>query len=252
MIDPLAVLIASCLLTAGATIKGLLGIGLPMVAIPGLTLVFGLPTALAMVSIPVAAANLWQVWLYRRTEGIWPVLLPFVCAGALGTALGTIILVSVAEVVLELALAAMLVAYIVFRVAQPGWALSGRRARAGALPVGLAAGMLHGATGISGPIGITFFHAQGLQRPQFILASGVMFLCFTLVQIPMLGATGVLGGSEALVGIVGLPAVALGLYLGDRLARRVDPVLFDRLVLLVLGWTAGALLWRAVGALVAG
>jgi uncharacterized membrane protein YfcA len=248
MIDPSLMVTAAALLLAGGTVKGLLGIGLPLVAIPGLTLIFGLPAALAMVSLPVAAANIWQVWQFRRAGTLWRVLLPFVAAGALGTATGTMILISIAEIWLEIALAVIMIAYIAFRIGQPDWRLSAPLARCSAAPVGLAAGLLHGTTGIAGPIGITFFHAQALPRPAFILATGSMFLCFTLVQIPVLGLTGVLGQEEALVGAMGLPAVALGLWLGNRLAWWVDPVQFDRLVLVIMGWTAAALLWRAVGA----
>ena len=65
------VLIALLLFTAGGIVKGLLGVGLPMVAIPGLTLIVGLPNALAMVSVPVALANLWQVWQFRQAPRPW-------------------------------------------------------------------------------------------------------------------------------------------------------------------------------------
>jgi len=247
MIDPVSILAAVVLLMVGATMKGLLGIGLPMIAIPGLTLLFGLPQALAIVSIPVALANLWQVWQFRRAGGVVRVLIPFIAAGGLGTVIGTVILASVAEVWLETTLAVMLFGYIALRLLNPAFQVDPARAVSFAIPTGLGAGLLHGATGISGPVAITFFHAQRLGRDGFILATGSVFLGFTLVQIPMLGAVGILGAESISVGIAGLPSVALGLWLGNRVARYVDANLFDRLVLGVLGWTALALLWRAWG-----
>ncbi|MBF9036117.1 TSUP family transporter [Rhodobacterales bacterium HKCCE2091] len=236
-------------LLLGAVVKGVLGIGLPMVAIPLLTLVAGLPQALAIVSLPVAAANLMQVWQFRRAGRKPRVLWPFLLAGAAGTAAGTVILANVHEAWLELILSVLLAVYIAMRLLRSVARLGDRGATAVAAPAGLAAGLLHGTTGISGPLSITFFHAQRPERPEFILATGLVFLVFTLVQIPMLGATGIFGAEAALAGLAGLPAVAAGLWLGNRLARRMSARVFDRLILAVLCWTAGALAWRAIPAL---
>ena len=112
------VLIALLLFTAGGIVKGLLGVGLPMVAIPGLTLIVGLPNALAMVSVPVALANLWQVWQFRQAPGPGGVLVPYLISGAIGTIIGTLILVSLPEAWLELGLATMLIGYVVAEALQ--------------------------------------------------------------------------------------------------------------------------------------
>lgn len=240
------VLIALLLFTAGGIVKGLLGVGLPMVAIPGLTLIVGLPNALAMVSVPVALANLWQVWQFRQAPGPGGVLVPYLISGAIGTIIGTLILVSLPEAWLELGLATMLIGYVVLRLSNPGLKLMQGAARKSAAPVGFGAGVLHGSTGIAGPIGITYFHAQGLSRDRFILSVGLMFLTFAAVQIPMLGLAGILRADTVLTGVIGLPAVAAGLWIGNMLGRRIEPKVFDWLVLIVLTWTAAGLAWRSV------
>ncbi len=243
--DPLVILAAFCIMATGATIKGLLGIGLPMVAIPGLTLLYGLPQALATIAIPVAAANAWQVVQFRRAERPAGVLLPFMIAGGAGTVVGTMILASVAEIWLETTLAFMLLGYVILRLRRPNLVIRPDQARRMAMPTGLIAGLVQGATGISGPIAITFLHAQRLARESFILSTGAAFLAFILFQIPVLGMTGIMGTSAVATGLLGLPAVAIGLWSGNRLARYVDAVLFDRLLLTVLVGTSAALFWRA-------
>lgn len=240
------ILVAAFLLLAiGGALKGIVGIGLPMVAIPGLALLVGLPKALAIVAVPVAAANLVQVWQFRHAFADRGALLPFILAGGAGTAVGTSLLVSIPEALLEIGLAAILIIYIVLRLAAPTLAMQPQAARRLALPVGLAAGLLHGLTGISGPIGITFFHAQRPTRPLFVFSTGVMFFVFAAVQIPVLGVTGLFAEGVLATGLLALPAVAIGLWGGNMLARRIPIRLFDNLVLAVLGWTALALLWRA-------
>ncbi|MGR3481207.1 sulfite exporter TauE/SafE family protein [Salipiger marinus] len=238
-------LAAVALLFAGAFVKGILGLGLPMIAIPGLTLLVGLPQALAICVLPVALANAWQVWQFRKTRVDLHMLAGFVTAGAVGVAIGSWLLVKVPPAVLEMALATMLILYLGLHLRRSRPLLPPATARQIAPGVGIAAGLLHGATGIAGPIGITFFHSMRLPRPEFIFATGVMFLCFATVQLPLLQATGILGSPALATGLLGLPAVAAGLTLGHAAARRIDARMFDRLVLVVLTWTALTLLWRA-------
>lgn len=241
----MTILAALALLFAGGFVKGILGLGLPMIAIPGLTLIVGLPQALAICAVPVALANIWQVWQFRAARGDLRMMAIFVAAGGVGTALGTWLLVLVPAAALEAALAVLLVTYLGLRARRPGPALAPRLALRLAPVAGIAAGLLHGAMGISGPVGVTFFHAMRMPRAEFIFATGVMFLGFTLVQLPILSGTGILGGPALLTGLLSLPALAAGLALGNFAARRVDARLFDRLVLTVLAWTALTLLWRA-------
>jgi len=55
------VICLSSLLLAGV-IKGALGMGLPLFAVPVLVTVFDLPTAIALMMIPILASNLIQAW----------------------------------------------------------------------------------------------------------------------------------------------------------------------------------------------
>lgn len=240
----LAILVALLLLTTGATVKGLIGVGLPMIAIPGLALFFGLPAALAIVVLPVLAANLWQVWQFRACYEPGGSVVRFLIAGGCGTVLGTLILISVPERALELTLAAILTGYIVLRLTNPEIALGAGRARRIAPPIGLSAGLLQGSTGISGPVVITFFHGQRPSRPEFVFATGAVYATFSGVQLMSLAVSGVLTLDRLAAGVAGLPAVALGLWLGNRIARHVDQRLFDKLVLVLLAWTAAALVWK--------
>ncbi|WP_156328179.1 TSUP family transporter, partial [Massilia sp. WF1] len=45
---------------AGGIVKGILGVGLPLVMVPALSLVMPAPQAISLLAIPVLAANLWQ------------------------------------------------------------------------------------------------------------------------------------------------------------------------------------------------
>src|SRR3954470_12695232 len=73
-------------------VKGVLGQGLPTVAIGLLSLIMSPCEAAALVVIPALLTNIWPVWfgpsLMPLTRGLWPTLLAsFVCTFAV-TALG--------------------------------------------------------------------------------------------------------------------------------------------------------------------
>jgi len=230
----------------GAAIKGIIGIGLPMIAIPMLTLVVGLQDALAIVALPMLVANAWQVWQFRNGGAERVPMGSFLLSGAVGLALGTWLLARVPGAWLEMMLGLLLVAYLYQRLASPDLTLPKQQAVRLAPVAGFSSGALHGATGISGPIGITYFHSMRQTRPDFIYCTGLMFLGFTVIQVPMLATAGLLTTKTLLIGLICIPAVILGLTLGNAAASRVDARLFDRLVFVVLLWTSLSLLWPTV------
>ncbi|ESR26859.1 hypothetical protein N177_0643 [Lutibaculum baratangense AMV1] len=238
------------LLLAGSIIKGVIGLGMPMIAIPVLTLFIGLPQAVAIVALPVAAANGWQCWQFRKSGRTLPFLSPFLITGSLGLLAGTVFLATAPSTLLEIGLASVVMIYLVLRAMHPDFIMSRGTGRRLAPAIGLGSGLLHGATGISAPIGITYFHSMKLERPEFIFATGAMFLLYASMQVPLLGWAGFLSGTNLIYGLFAIPTSAVGLYIGNRIGRHMNPVLFDRLVLLVLCLTAGLLMWRGLSDIV--
>lgn len=239
-------ILAPALLFAGAVVKGVLGLGMPMVSIPVLTLFVGLPQALAIVALPVALANIWQAWQFRQSRGGLTFLPSFLATGVLGLGLGTWILTTVPSAGLEIGLGVMVILYLLLRISRPSLALSRRAGGRLATFLGLVSGAMQGATGISGPISITYFNAMRLERPEFIFCAGMTFGLFSALQLPLLGTAGILGVDSLVYGAIGLPAVALGLLAGNLVGRRLNATVFDRLVLLTLVFTAISLLWRGL------
>ena len=60
MIDPLIILIAAVFLLAGF-VKGVIGLGLPTIAVGLLTLVMAPAHAAALLIVPSTVTNLWQL-----------------------------------------------------------------------------------------------------------------------------------------------------------------------------------------------
>lgn len=223
-------------LAAGALVKGATGMGLPLVALPALAAAFGLQHAVSILVIPILVSNAWQVWRHREEhrDGRLRFMPMLLAGGAVGVVCGTWLLLAVPERQLQIGLGALLLSYIVIRVARPAWAIDDRTARVAALPVGFGAGAMQGATGISAPLSVTFVHAMRLGREAHVFAVSVMFLLFAVVQLPALLVSGVMRGEWLVQGMLALVPIVLFLPVGQWLAGRFSAIAFDRLVLAFL------------------
>jgi uncharacterized membrane protein YfcA len=224
-------------LAAGAVVKGATGMGLPLVALPALTAAFGLTHAIGLMVVPVLVSNLWQVVRLRasrKASGL--AFMPLFLAGvAVGVVAGTWLLKTLPERWLVVALGLMLVIYVGIRLARPATRVSAELARRVGLPVGAAAGVLNGATGISAPIGVTFIHWMGLDRDAHIFAVSAMFLAMGATQLPAMFAAGLMEPFWLVEGVFALVPIVLFMPVGRVLALRMSREAFDRLVLVVLG-----------------
>ena len=242
MSDPQSLALMALAIGGGAFVKGVVGAGLPVVALPVLAIFFGVPHAIAIMVVPVLLTNAWQMVEYRnaRTECTF---LPWLLAAAIpGSATGTWLLAELPERQLSVGLAAMVVCYIALRLVNPSFALSAPLARRLAAPVGFIAGALHGSTGISAPASITFLHAVKLSREAYIFVLSSLFVIFSMSQLPALTIAGILTWPVFLEGLMAIVPAVMMLPVGTYVGRRIKRELFDRIVLLLLAVLAVKLL----------
>lgn len=238
-----AILVSAVFLLAGAC-KGLIGLGLPTVAI-GLLAIFLAPAeAAALLLLPSLVTNVVQAMgpalreLLRRT---WPMLLALVP----GTLAGSAMLASGGRLGLGL-LGAALLAYGVWGLLAPPLRLTPRAERWSAAPVGLAGGLVTGATGVFVMPVVPWLNAMGLSRDALVQALGLGFLVATLALALALAWQGVLTPTNALGSLLALPPALAGQWLGRRLRGRIPPQVFRRVFFAALLGLGGHLAWRGL------
>jgi len=238
----IAVVLAAVAL--GFFAKGVTGIGGPLLAIPVLAAFEGVEYAVAVIAIPTLVANVWLLWRHRSsTSTVRRYLRPLLIAGVIAIPFGVWILVSVSDRAITLVLALVIIGYIIWFLANPQLKLSVRTAQRVAAPTGFVAGAMQGATGISGPILVTFFHSLGLKRSSFIAAVTIPFLILGAAQITSLVVLGAYDSERvAAAAIAVIPAVAV-LTPAARLGERIQHQTFQYVVLALLAATAIRLLW---------
>lgn len=234
----------------GSFIKGVTGSGLPQIAIPVMATFLGVERAVVIMALPGVVTNTWLLWRYRshlRATRDLPVLL---VTGIIGAVLGTIGLQRANAAVLSLVLAAAIGLYLVVFVSKARVEVTAAVSRYSSPPVGLVAGLLQGATGMSGPVLTTYLHGFRLPKQVFVVSLVTLFQVFAVAQMITLYRVGLYSGGRVLESIIALVPMMLILPLGARMADRLSPKSFERWILLLLTMSAAKLLYDGVVGLV--
>lgn len=240
-----ALALAAVALALGGVLKGAVGAGAPVVAIPIIALLYSVPVAVVVFTIPNLVSNAWQVWAYRddllAPRFVWS----YAGGGAIGAFFGSVVLALVAGEILLAILGCIVFAYIALRLWKRDWMLSRDLADRIVLPVGLVAGLMQGAGGISAPVSITFLNAMRLERGAFIATISAIFGAMAVVQIPSLMALGVMTPTLTLWSVLAVVPLFGAMPLGAWLGQRINKEVFDRLILILLAVVALKLFYDA-------
>jgi uncharacterized membrane protein YfcA len=247
MTSALDVFVIVAAIAVGAFVKGATGGGLPLIAIPVMAVFLGVERSVVVMAIPGVVANTWMIWTHRETVSQTRDLPVLVGTCIVGAVAGTLLLESLPARVLSAILAAVIGAYIVLAILKPGYVFSPRFTRVASPPVGIVAGGMQGATGISGPLLSTYLHGYGLPPRAYVFSLSVLFFVSAFVQVIALAAVGLYTEARLWESALALVPIALALPLGTRAARRLSPLAFQRVVLVLLAASAITLVYNAVG-----
>jgi uncharacterized membrane protein YfcA len=159
---------------------------------------------------------------------------PLVVGGIAGVGAGTLLLAAMPAERLQILVALSVFGYVALRFARPDWMIGMERGKRLALPAGLAAGFLQGASGLSAPISLTFLNAMRLERSAFIATISLFFTMFGAVQLVALSASGMMSWMELLYSFLALIPIWAAMPLGVFLSKRMSPAIFDRVILALL------------------
>ena len=218
-------LVAIAFLTAGL-VKGMVGLGLPIVVLVFLALPLGVTPAISLMILPAIATNLVQAVsgpsLVRLLRRLWSFLL----AAALGIWLGVGLLSLVEPEITLMALGALLSAYSVFSLRSPQIRPPGRYEPVLSPLAGGLGGVAFGVTGIFIVPGILYLQALGLKKNELVQALGITFMTLSVTLLGAFLDKGFMTSTNALLSLAALAPTVLGLYLGQRLRHRVSESVF--------------------------
>jgi len=219
-------------------VKGVVGLGLPTVAVGLLGLYMPPLQAAALLIMPSLVTNLWQllaggrfVWLLRR---LWLMLAGIVVGTLMGAQFVPVFHDGWATPILGLALAG----YAVLGLSAVKFVVLPERERRWSLLIGVVTGVITAATAVFVIPAVPFLQALRLDKEELIQALGLSFTVSTLAMAAALARGGALQSADAMLSILALAPALAGMLLGQCLRARISASVFRRcffLGLLLLG-----------------
>jgi uncharacterized protein len=225
--------ITAALFVAGTT-KGLIGVGMPIVAVPLLTLVVDLRVVVALLSIPLIITNIPQA---LQGEGLGTVLrrlAPIFGGLVIGVVIGVSLLTSMNPAILKPTVGIILIAVAVVLLLSPRLIVPSKVEPIASPAVGLLGGILGGLAAQPGPLVFVYLLALGINRDQFVQYSSAFLTVAAGLMTVALGAKGVLGWSDALISIASTLPIFVGMWVGTHIRQFVSAGLFRKLILAVV------------------
>ncbi len=220
-------------LLAGA-VKGIIGIGLPLICVPLLSGLVGPITAMALMAVPITGVNIWQMvqsgrfrWAVRRFWSAIPALI-------VGTVIGLVFLTNMEIKTLTLVVGVIVILMSLIQLFPVKFAIADRQERWMTPGIGLASGVMGGVSSFLGPLMTVYLVALRIDKDQFIGTIAMIYFISALPFFSGLALTGHLGWNELFASAAGTAIILVGVVAGQILREMIPPERFRRAVLAMM------------------
>ena len=218
------------LFLAGTT-KGLIGVGMPVVAVPLLSLAVDLPTVVGLLSIPLIITNIPQAIVGDPASVVLRRLAPIFCGLIIGVVIGVNLLMTINPASMKPVVGIILILIALALLFSPRLVVP-QNLEIYASPIaGLIGGVVGGIAALPGPFVFIYLLALGIKRDQFVQYSSMFLTVAAILMTVMLGGKGVLGWTDALISAASALPIFIGMWVGSHIRHFVSPELFRKIIL---------------------
>jgi uncharacterized membrane protein YfcA len=222
--DWILVFTAAVFLLAGL-VKGVLGLGLPTVAIGLLGLIMTPAQAVVLMFVPTLVTNIWQLAigpsLVPLLKRLWPMLAGIFVGAWIGGGL-----LAGGNDWAGSALGAALVAYAILGLTAMRFYVPARAERWLTPVLGVVNGFISAATGVFAIPGVPYMQALNLNKDDLVQALGLLFTASMLALGVVLTHEGAFAVSDAGPPAVALGAALIGMFIGQKVRAFVPAQTF--------------------------
>ncbi len=217
-----------------AFLKGITGLGFSTICLPILSMFIDLKIAIPLVIIPSLSSNVLVMAQAGRFQEALQRFWRLYLSALPGLILGVSVLSSVKTSWSRAVLGAILFVFALWAWRTQALALSKTAEKWWSTPVGLVTGMVNGITGSQVMPVLPFLLALQLHKDLFVQAINLSFTLSSLVMLVLLSRFGLLSLGTLGLAAVGILPVALGIFWGGKLRRRLPDEAFRKVVLVFL------------------
>ncbi|MDQ6435571.1 sulfite exporter TauE/SafE family protein [Mesorhizobium sp. LHD-90] len=230
---PLLLTIAATFFVAG-TVKGVTGMGLPVVAMGVLGALLSPLAAASLLIAPSFVTNVWQLVSGPDFSGLLRRLWPMMLAIVAGAALGSSVLAGGSTVLSTAALGATLVVYAAYTLLARQLRVPARLEPTLSPAIGFATGLVTGSTGVFVIPAVPYLQALGLEKEDLVQALGLSFTVSTIALTSALALRGALVVDNLALSVLAVVPALAGMAAGQFVRRKVSPQTFRRWFLVCL------------------
>jgi len=242
-----ALLVCAIAMAAGGTVKGVVGIGLPLVSLPVMATFIPIPKAIALLLLPSFATSVWQVFhggfFGRSVKRFWPLLLGM----AVGTVISVRLLATVDTKALYIALGSLVAFFAAVLHRRLVVSVPPHAERLVAPATGVAAGLVGGLSMLFGAVYAIYLSGLKLGKNPFVAAVALCNVTATIVLAAAMTRYDLLRGTDFAGSLFALVPSFAGLALGQWLRGRIDEDRFRKVLAVVLFLIGLNLIRKALG-----
>lgn len=209
-------------------VKGVLGLGLPTIAMGLLGQVMPVAEAAALLVVPSLVTNLWQLLTGPRFGALLRRLWPMLGGICIGTWAGSGLMTGGDTAVTTAALGWALAVYAVVGLTAVSMTLPPAWETWLSPLVGTLTGLVTAATGVFVVPAVPFLQALGLTKDELVQALGLSFTVSTIALAASLAGDGAYGATLAGTSLLAIAPALAGMTLGQWARGRLRPGTFRR------------------------
>ncbi len=233
-LDPAILSLIAVAMVLGGVVKGVTGIGLPIVCVAVLSQFLEVPLVLALVTIPICLTNFWQAVQAGSPlvpiRRFWPMILCLLVSLWLSAKL----VVRFEPEVLYGLIGSAVVVFTATSFIRPNRDLTPTAERWAGPFAGLLGGFLGGVSTIWGPPMMMYFVMLHLSKEDFIRSVGLVWFAASVPLVAGYVENGILTARSAQLSALACIPAFVGLWLGQWLRRFIDQETFRKVLLLAL------------------
>jgi len=232
-----------CSLTVAGLLKGVIGIGMPIVALPLLSLFIDVKSAAMLLSMPLILSNLPQALEGGKTGRCLTQLMPVMLGMVPGLFLGVRVLLALDASAAKIIAGLVLMGVGGVTLLAPKLQLQSRWVLPAGITFGFFGGILGGIAAMPGPLVFIFLLAKGLRGQAFTKEASLYLVISAGLLAILLAASPEFSWLDVSVSTAAMLPVVLGMSIGQHMRDKIAPETFKKLVLIAV-IAAGAELLR--------
>ena len=241
----LIMLLAVSLVIAGL-VKGMIGVGMPVVAFPLLSMLVDVQTSIMLLSMPLVLSNIPQAleggFVAKTLWSLTPVLVGMIP----GVWIGVAVLLNVDPAVVKIVAGAVVILVAALILLAPKLQVKQRMIGPVGLGAGFCGGLLGGIAALSGPLVFIFLLAKGLSGKEFTKEASMFLVVSSILLASALMSSRQFDWHDVLISTLATAPVVVGMLVGQKVSDAIPAGAFKKLVVVAVLLSGAQLVWKGV------